>query len=210
MKYPNFENEKELSHLGYKRICGIDEAGRGSWAGPVVAGAAVLPDVFKLDGLKDSKLLTSKKRDELFEVLIHKVDHGVGIVDNQKIDEIGILKATRLAMFQALSNLSSKPDFALLDAMRVGNLPCKQRYIVHGDLKVVSIAAASVIAKVTRDRILNELGKKKEFLRYGFAKHKGYGTKLHHEAILKYGICSLHRISYKPIAMLKQRCYNIN
>ncbi len=200
MKYPNFSQEKELAKLGYKTIAGIDEAGRGAWAGPVVAAAVVISEKFDVKGVKDSKLVLAKKREELFEAITKSADFGVGIMENEIIDELGILNATRVAMREALEDLKCSPDFALIDAVRIGNLSCRQRYIIRGDRKVMSIAAASIVAKVTRDRILLKLHK--NFPQYCFDKHKGYGTRLHQEMIMKHGPCGLHRKSYAPIARI--------
>ena len=144
MRYPNFSHERELWSLGYTAVAGLDESGRGAWAGPVVAAAVILPRSFKITGLKDSKLLTADKRDTLYEALVTAVDWGVGIVAADQIDRLNILRASRLAMKQALTALKTVPDFALLDAVRIGDLGCRQRAVIKGDRKVMTIAAASL------------------------------------------------------------------
>lgn len=196
MRYPNFSQERELRSLGYKNIAGVDEAGRGSWAGPVVAAAVVLDTEEKIIGLKDSKLLSLEKREELYEMITTKVAWGVGMVEPAQIDKLNILVATRIAMKQALEKLPQSPDFALLDAVRIGDLACRQRSVIKGDLKIMSIAAASIIAKVTRDRLLVQLHN--QHPEYRFDIHKGYGTKLHREKLAKFGPSPIHRFSYKP------------
>lgn len=197
MKKPNQKRELELISQGYKLIAGIDEAGRGSWAGPVVAACLVYnPQVRIIPGVNDSKKISSDKRAELYQWLIGNFDFGVGIISHQRIDEIGIINATKLAMAEAINNLRCSPEYLLIDAVRLKqNIP--QENIIHGDEKIWSIAAASIIAKVTRDNLMIELAKK--FLDYGFEKHKGYGTAVHSDAIARLGICEIHRRSYKPI-----------
>lgn len=198
MFYPNFSQEKELWSLGYQRVAGLDEAGRGAWAGPVVAAAVVLSPEKSITGLKDSKLLSAEQRESLYEELVEKFDWAVGIVEPKQIDELNILQASRLAMKIALTKLAKSPDFALLDAVRIGDLECRQRSVIKGDRKVMTIAAASIIAKVTRDRLLVKLHEK--YPEYKFDLHKGYGTKLHQEMLQKYGPSPEHRLSYKPIS----------
>lgn len=188
--------EKELYKEGYKYIAGTDEAGRGPLAGPVVAAAVILPEDFELEGLNDSKKLTAKKRDLYYDVIIKEsLAYSVSIISPKKIDEINIYEASRLAMNTAIDDLSVKPEYILSDAMplnRDNSLP-----IIHGDALSITIAAASVIAKVTRDRIMEELDVK--YPEYGFAKHKGYGTKMHLEKMREHGILDIHRKSYKPV-----------
>lgn len=194
----NKKYERDLYKKGYKYIAGVDEVGRGPLVGPVVACAVILPKNFKLDGLTDSKKLSEKKRNEFYDVIMRDaISVGIGIVDNKKIDEINILEASRLAMNIALDNLSVKPDYILSDAMKldrdVSVLP-----IIHGDLLSISIAAASVIAKVTRDEMMYELDKL--YPMYEFSKHKGYPTKKHLENLRIYGILdNVYRKSYKPV-----------
>lgn len=176
-------------------ICGIDEAGRGPLAGPVVACAVVFPADTDITGINDSKKLTEKKREELYDLIMEKaVSVGIGMASPQRIDEINILQATYEAMREAISKLSVTPDLLLNDAVTIPELPMKQVAIVKGDAKSVSIGAASIIAKVTRDRLMYEYDK--VMPEYGFAKHKGYGTKEHIEAIKKYGPSPIHRTTF--------------
>ena len=198
MNFIDIENEMRAS--GHVNIAGIDEAGRGPIAGPVVAAAVILPQVFDLEGLDDSKKLTAKSRDILYDKIMSiAVAVGVGIVESDVIDDINILNATYRAMAMAVTDLGRDfiPSMALVDGLPVKNLPVSHRAIVKGDSKVVSIAAASVIAKVTRDRMLDELND--IYPQYLFSSHKGYGTKKHIEAIRKYGILACHRKSFEPV-----------
>lgn len=189
--------EKELYKEGYELICGTDEAGRGPLAGPVVAAAVILPKNMIIDGVNDSKQLTEKKREELFDVIYEKaLAVGVAFVDNKKIDEINILEASRLAMMEAIKKLKIKPDYVISDAMKM-NIDVPVKPIIKGDALSISIAAASIIAKVTRDRFMDEMDLK--YPNYGFKRHKGYPTKDHIEAIKKYGITDIHRITFRPI-----------
>ncbi|MEI6241832.1 MAG: ribonuclease HII [Chlamydiota bacterium] len=192
--------EKELYARGYTAIAGVDEAGRGPLAGPVVAAACVLPKGFLLEHLNDSKQLSSQVREILFQKLTHHPDvvFGVGIVNEKTIDRINILQATFLAMKEAISNLQVQPDFILFDGNRAPLSSFPHQCIVAGDAISISIAAASIIAKQTRDHIMEEMAK--QFPVYGFAKHKGYGTKQHREAIEKFGPCPIHRRSFEPVA----------
>ena len=188
-----FENEKR--EKGYKLICGVDEAGRGPLCGPVVAGAVILKKDEFIEGINDSKKLSEKKREKLFDEIKEKaIAVGVGIVYQEEIDEINILNATKKAMKMAVENLEVKPDFVLIDGNQNVKLEMESEPVVKGDALSISIAAASIIAKVTRDRMLIEDDKK--YPEYGFAKHKGYGTKAHIEAIKKYGLCPLHRKTF--------------
>ena len=188
----------ERAHPECRLICGVDEAGRGPFAGPVVAGAVIL----SLDDpereilyLNDSKKLSEKKREMLFDEIMEKaVSVGVGIVEREVIDEINILQATFLAMQKAIAALDPQPDYILADAVSIPKIAILQEGIVKGDAKSVSIAAGSIIAKVTRDRIMYEYDKL--YPEYGFASHKGYGTKAHIEAIKKYGMLPIHRRSF--------------
>ena len=185
--------EKEYESEGL--ICGVDEAGRGPLAGPVVAAAVILPRDEKILFLNDSKKLSEKRREALFDEIKEKaVSYGIGIVDNKRIDEINILQATYEAMRCAVDALDPKPDICLNDAVTIPGVSIKQVPIIKGDAKSVSIAAASILAKVTRDRLMAGLGKK--YPEYGFEKHKGYGTKAHTEAILKYGPLPEHRMTF--------------
>jgi ribonuclease HII len=189
--------EKELYNEGYNFIAGTDEAGRGPLAGPVVAAAVILPKNTIITGVNDSKQLTEKKRNELFDIINEKaLAVGVAFIDNQKIDEINILEASRLAMMEAIKKLKIKPEYVLSDAMPM-NIDVPVKPIIKGDALSESIAAASIIAKVSRDRYMDEMDKL--YPEYGFKKHKGYPTKDHIEAIKKYGITDIHRKTFKPI-----------
>ena len=189
------EYEKGLYSKGYEYICGIDEAGRGPLCGPVVAAAVILKKGDKIEGVNDSKKLSEKKRELVFELIKQRaVAWSVGIVDEKTIDEINILEATRLAMKKAVEGLETKPDYALVDAEKKVPIDVPYMPIIKGDALSESIAAASIIAKVTRDRMVMELDKK--YPEYNFAKNKGYGTKEHTEAIKKYGLCDVHRRSF--------------
>lgn len=190
--------EYERNHKDCAYICGIDEAGRGPFAGPVVAGAVILdfdnPDK-EILYLNDSKKLSEKKREELYDLIIENaISVGIGIVESSVIDEINILQATYEAMRQAISQLDPRPDFVLADAVTIPGISIPQEGIVKGDAKSISIAAGSIIAKVTRDRIMYEYDEK--YPEYGFASHKGYGTKAHIEAIKQYGMLEIHRRSF--------------
>lgn len=190
-----YEYEKAALAGGFKCVCGIDEAGRGPLCGPVCAAAVILPVDCEIEGINDSKKLSEKKREALYDVITEKaIAYSVVMVDARTIDEINILQATFQAMRDAVDNLSVKPDIALIDGNGKPGLPIEERTIVKGDAKSVSIAAASILAKVTRDRYCLELDKK--YPEYQFAKHKGYGTKLHYEMIEKYGICPEHRRTF--------------
>ena len=190
--------EQELYKKGIKLIAGTDEVGRGPLVGPVVAAAVILPENYYLEGLDDSKKLTEKKRDKYYDIIYKDaVSVGIGIVDAKTIDEINILEASRLAMKKAVEDLKIRPEYILSDAMNLDNQSIPYTDIIHGDALSESIAAASVIAKVTRDRMMYDLDK--EHPEYGFAKHKGYPTKLHLENLKKYGVLDNYRFSYKPV-----------
>lgn len=189
------EYEKELYAKGYEYICGIDEAGRGPLCGPVVAAAVILKKGDKIEGVNDSKKLSEKKREQLFEEIKERaVAYSVGIVDEKTIDEINILEATRLAMKKAVEGLSTKAEYALVDAEKKVPIAIPYTPIIKGDALSESIAAASIIAKVTRDRMIVELDK--QYPEYNFAKNKGYGTKEHTDAIKEFGLCPAHRKSF--------------
>lgn len=201
--------EKEAWASGFSRLAGIDEAGRGPLAGPVVAAAVIFdPEYIQAEleptfgRLTDSKAMTEARREEYFQVLTESVhvDIGIGIVEAEEIDRINILQATHKAMAKAASSIS--PQFALVDGLPVKGLPCESRSIVKGDALSISISAASIIAKVTRDQILTELDAK--YPEYGFAKHKGYGTAQHLAALRQHGATPHHRKSFKPVAELNQ------
>ena len=185
--------EKEYEHLGYG--CGIDEVGRGPFAGPVVACAVILPKDCNILYINDSKKLSEKRREELYDIIIKEaVAYGIGIKDNNRIDEINILQATYEAMREAISNLKVKPDVLLNDAVTIPGVDIKQVPIIKGDAKSISIGAASIVAKVTRDRMMAEFDVK--YPGYEFAKNKGYGTAAHIEGLKKYGPCEIHRRSF--------------
>lgn len=191
----NREYEEKYSNLDY--ICGVDEVGRGPLVGPVVASAVILPKNYYIEGLTDSKKLSKKKRESFFEIINKDaLAIGIGVIDNQKIDEINILEASRLAMKIAVNNLKIKPDVILTDAMKL-DMGIDEEDIIKGDLKSITISAASVVAKVTRDKMMEELHNK--YPMYNFIKNNGYPTKEHVEAIKKYGIIEEHRKTFSPI-----------
>ena len=189
----------EFEHLahenGFEVVCGIDEAGRGPLAGPVFAAAVILPEGLEDIGINDSKKLSEKKRESLFELICEKaVSYGIGTASEAEIDEINILNAAFLAMRRAVEQLNIKPDLALVDGNREPHTGIKEYTIVKGDSKSISIAAASILAKVSRDRYMKELDEK--YPQYQFKKHKGYPTALHYEMIREYGISPVHRRSF--------------
>lgn len=191
----DYSYEKLAAAKGYKSICGIDEAGRGPLAGPVYAAAVILPLDLEIDGLNDSKKLSEKKREALFDIICEKaISYSIGIATEEEIDEINILNATFLAMRRAVDGLHIKPDYALIDGNQHPGLSIDDETVVKGDGKSMSIAAASILAKVSRDRFMLEIAQK--YPEYCFEKHKGYGTKLHYEMIEKYGVSPVHRKSF--------------
>lgn len=201
MELDNRKYEKELNEKGITIIGGIDEVGRGPLVGPVVAACVVLPKDYTLDGLTDSKKLSKKKREEFFDVISKDaLAIGIGVVSEKVIDEINIYEATKVAMKEAFekANKKLKIEHVLIDAMKL-ELSCDTTSIIKGDLKSITISAASVIAKVTRDRMMEELDKK--YPEYGFKDNAGYGTKKHIEAIEKYGIIDEHRKTFKPVSL---------
>lgn len=190
-----YEYEKQAIAEGYTTVCGIDEAGRGPLCGPVCAAAVILPVDCEIEGINDSKKLSEKKREKLYDEIIRKaVCYAVSMVPADVIDEINILQATFLAMRNAVSGLSVQPDIALIDGNQKPGLTIEERTIVKGDAKSISIAAASILAKVTRDRYMLEADTK--YPEYKFAQHKGYGTKLHYEMLAEYGLCPEHRRTF--------------
>lgn len=194
-------HEEHLISLGYNYICGVDEVGRGALAGPVVAAAVIMPKNLIIKEVNDSKKLTGTKRKKLFKVIFESaLSVGVGIVEEKIIDSINILNSTYLAMQKALVSLLFNPDYILVDALVIPEITVPQKAITYGDQLSYSIACASIIAKVTRDKLMEEYHQ--EFSVYGFDKHKGYGTKDHIQAIKTYGICKLHRRSFAPISKL--------
>lgn len=187
--------ENEARAQGAKIICGIDEAGRGPLAGSVYAAAVILPEGCIIDGVDDSKKLSEKKREMLFDKIIEEcVSYGIGSASEKEIDEINILQATFLAMRRAVDALDIQPDTALIDGNSKPGLPMREITVVKGDSKSESIAAASILAKVSRDRFMRDAAVK--YPQYRFEKHKGYGTKLHYEMIERYGICDIHRKTF--------------
>lgn len=194
---PTFTRERALLSQGHSAIAGVDEAGRGPWAGPVVAAAVVLDPKRVPPGLRDSKLLDADERARLFDRIMACAAVGVGIADVARIDRENIFHATHWAMRQAVSGLPSPPGIALVDGNRAPGLAVETITVVDGDARVASIAAASIIAKVTRDRLMIDLAPR--FPVYGFDQHKGYGTPQHQEAIRRHGVCEQHRRSFAPI-----------
>ena len=196
------EHENAVRQQGYTRICGIDEAGRGPLAGPVVAAAVILPPGYELPGLNDSKKLSARRREQLFVALMedNAVEKSVAQATVQEIDELNILRATHLAMQRAALGLPTPPDFCLIDGLAVPGFPLPSLNLVKGDARSLSIAAASVLAKVSRDHYMSELDTL--YPQYGFARHAGYGTKSHLEAIHQYGVTEHHRRSFAPVAQM--------
>ncbi len=203
MTSPTFAFETAALTIGHTIICGIDEAGRGPWAGPVVASAVILDRKNIPQGLNDSKKLNEAKREALFEPIMISSQVGIGIVSAAEIDEINILQATFLAMQRAFDQLKTRPDLALIDGNKSPRINCKTQTIIGGDAKSLSIAAASIIAKVTRDRIMHQ--QDLIYPLYEFARHKGYGTAAHAAALAVHGPCAEHRKSFKPIALILAR-----
>jgi len=208
MRYPNFLEENKLWRKGFKRIAGLDEAGRGPLGGSVFAAAVIVKKDRKLKLLKvnDSKKLSLKKREELYEILINhpKIEWGIARVSERVIDRINILEATKLSMKRAVDKLKAKSkrkiDFLILDGNFKINSNIPQKSIIKADNKVFSCAAASILAKVSRDRMMQRYDKK--YPEYGFSKHKGYATKLHFKMLRKYGPCKIHRKSFRPVSNL--------
>ena len=189
------EFEKEAAAKGYKAVCGVDEAGRGPLAGPVCAAAVILPENTIIEGVNDSKKLSEKKREALFEVIKQQaLSYSIAFASVEEIEEMNILNATMLAMKRAVEGLDVKADYAMIDGNRLPNLDIDSEFIIKGDAKSMSIACASIRAKVSRDRLLYKYAE--EFPEYSFDKHKGYGTKVHVEALKKYGPCKYHRLSF--------------
>jgi len=204
MKIPNFKKELELWGKGYQYIAGIDEVGRGAWAGPIVAAGVIFEKRIKIKGLKDSKKISAPKRIKLAKIIKQKaLAWTVQLVDHKIIDEIGVGKANALVIDQVINSLKPRPHYLIIDKASVTKYKIKVPWetIIKGDNKIFSIAAASILAKVYRDEIMLKFAQK--YPNYSFAKHKGYGTKLHQQMIDKHDICPLHRRSYKPISQLK-------
>lgn len=190
-----WELENELYDSGIACLCGVDEAGRGPLAGPVCAAACILPRGLQIEGLNDSKKLTEKRRAALYDVIAGKaVSYGIAFATVEEIEELNILGATYLAMNRAIAQLTVTPELALIDGNRNAGIGYPSRTVIHGDALCADIAAASILAKVTRDRLMLELAK--DYPQYGFEKHKGYGTKAHYAAIREYGPSPVHRPSF--------------
>jgi ribonuclease HII len=204
---PTLDRERRLLRAGHALVAGIDEAGRGAWAGPVVAAAVILnlPETSSLREVNDSKQLSPRQRDKLYQVIIDQcVAYGIGQGSVEEIDAIGILPATRLAMTRAIQALSPQPDALIIDAVRLPQVNKPQAVFNFADAISLSVAAASILAKVTRDRRLIELDA--QYPAYGFARHKGYGTPIHRAALQSVGPCDVHRKSFRPInALLTDR-----
>jgi ribonuclease HII len=194
-------HERELRLAGFQWIAGIDEVGRGSLAGPVVAAAVILPERHRIRGLRDSKVLPRSRREALYELILDRATAvGVGCMEVEVIDCINILQATKLAMREALGRLTQPPDHLVIDALSLPQVDLPQRPIIDGDAISASIAAASIVAKVTRDRICSEFDAR--YPAYGFARNKGYGTRRHLDALLEEGPCEWHRRSFAPVRLL--------
>ena len=194
-------NERELRLAGFRHVAGIDEVGRGCLAGPVVAAAVILPERHRIKGIRDSKMLPRARREALYTQIVDRAEAiGVGCVEVEVIDRINIYQATKLAMRQALDRMPNRPDHLLIDALSLREVDLPQRPIIHGDAISASIAAASIVAKVTRDRICDEFDRR--YPGYGFARNKGYGTRRHYDALVVDGPCEWHRRSFAPIRML--------
>lgn len=191
----DFEFEINAKSKGYTAVCGIDEAGRGPLAGPVFAAAVILPENCVIEGLNDSKKISEKKREALFDIIKEKaISYSIASVDEKTIDEINILQATYLAMKKAVEGLDVPADYALIDGNRMPPIAIDGETVVKGDAKSPSIAAASILAKVSRDRFMLELDEK--YPQYKFSQHKGYGTKLHYEMLTEHGVSDCHRMSF--------------
>ena len=199
-----YKYEEELYDEGFKVVCGVDEAGRGPLAGPVVVAACILPPFLRIPGVNDSKQLSEKKREELYKVIIkNAVAYNVVFINEKIIDELNIYEATKKGMLEAIEGLKVKPDYVLIDAMPLSELKTDNKSIIHGDALSASIAAASILAKVSRDHYMEKMDIK--YPNYGFKHHKGYGTKMHMEALEKYGPCKIHRKSFEPVARAMQK-----
>lgn len=187
--------ERDCFDAGYQLVCGVDEAGRGPLAGPVCAAAVILPPMLDIPGLTDSKKLTDKKRRELFDIIVDRaIAYGIALVGEKEVDEINILQATFRAMQQAVSRLNMVPDLVMVDGNRAPAMGMPVKTVVKGDSLSASIAAASILAKVTRDRLMEDLDA--SYPQYGFSVHKGYGTKRHYAALREFGPCAIHRMTF--------------
>ena len=203
-----YRYEAQAWRAGVGRIAGVDEAGRGPLAGPVVAAAVIIAPDRRIKGLADSKILTPERRDELFQVIgEHAVAVGVGIVDHETIDRINILQSTRRAMAEALTRLCVAPDLVITDFVALSNLPCPQRNLVDGDARCATVAAASIVAKVTRDRLMMDADAR--FPAYGFARHKGYATAEHLAALDRWGPCPIHRRTFAGVLFRQAELFSV-
>ena len=198
---PTDEFELEARRCGYRRIAGLDEAGRGPLAGPVVAAAVILPSRCRLSGVDDSKQLAESEREQLYGLIVDRaVAFGIGSASEQEIDSLNILEATRLAMHRAVAALTPPPDFLLLDAVTLPSASQPYRWIIKGDALSLSVAAASIVAKVTRDRLMADYHRR--YPAYNFLSHKGYGTEEHLQRLAEHGPCPIHRRTFAPVAQL--------
>lgn len=194
-----YQHEEDLQDQGYNFVCGVDEAGRGPLAGPCVVAAVIMPLTCRIPGINDSKQLSSKKREELYkEIVRNAISISIVYVSESQIDQLNIYRATQLGMLRAVADLEQTPDYVLVDAMPLGELDIPHESIIHGDARSASIAAASIIAKVTRDHFMEKMDIK--YPGYGFARHKGYCTKEHKEKLNELGPCSIHRKTYAPVS----------
>ncbi len=194
-----YKFEEELYDQGFTNICGVDEAGRGPLAGPVVVAACILPPFLRIPGINDSKKLSEKKRDELYKIIVREaIAYKVVFISVKEIDELNIYNATKKGMLEAIDGLKVPADYVLIDAMPLGELDKSNKSIIHGDALSASIAAASILAKVSRDQYMKKMDVK--YPNYGFKRHKGYCTKAHIEALEKYGPCAIHRKTFAPVS----------
>ena len=204
-----YEFEEKLYDEGFHLICGVDEAGRGPLAGPLVVAACILPPFLRIEGINDSKQLSAKKRKELYKVIVkNALAYKIVFVTEEDVDSLNIYQATKKGMLMAIAGLKNKPDYALIDAMPLGELEIPPNSIIHGDARCASVAAASILAKVTRDEYMEKMDIK--YPNYGFKKHKGYGTKAHMQALEKYGPCKIHRKSFAPVSKFYSKQMSIS
>ena len=195
---PTYKIENQLYKNGLMKIAGLDEAGRGAWAGPVVAAAVILPPRLGIKGLNDSKLLSPEQREKLYLIIVkNAIAVGTGIISEKLIDSAGIINATRQAFLAAITGIKEQPDYLLIDGIKIFDHHLPSEFLIKGDRRAASIAAASIVAKVTRDHLLIKYHR--EYPDYGFDQHKGYGTPAHRKMIYTHGFCPLHRMSFKPL-----------
>lgn len=204
-----YQYEEKLTDEGYEWICGVDEAGRGPLAGPLVVAACIMPSYLRIADINDSKQLSSKKREALYKQIVkNAIAYKIVFISEDEVDRLNIYQATKKGMLEAIEGLKQKPDYILIDAMPLNELKEPHLSIVHGDAKSASIAAASILAKVTRDEYMEKMDVK--YPNYGFKRHKGYGTKAHFEALEKYGPCPIHRKTFAPISKYYNRQISFN